>query len=267
MKRYLVLLSLIIAMLVSAVGTSFAQTNATGTVTATYLNVRNAPSVNANRIAVLQRGYSAGLIGKNSDSTWYQIILEGGSGWVNASYLNIVNGHTVPVITIPPTSQPEVFYGFVNTGALNIRPIPSAVNNTPLTFVLRNTRLGILGRNADNSWFKVRSPNNIEGWVRSRYLDLPAGDPIIPILDGGTTPLPSQVTGYVNTGALNIRSVPNPVNNIPLRYILRNTGVMVIGRTSDSEWYKITADGTTGWVRGKYITITNGVLSNTPITS
>ncbi len=267
MKRYLVSISLLLVMLMSAIGTSLAQTpttNATGTVTAYWLNIRSAPSSNSTSLGVLQRGYSAGLVGKNADASWYQIILEGGTGWVSGAYLNVVNGHTVPVVTAP-NLESEAFYGHVNTGALNIRPVASAVNNTPITTASRNERLGILGRTADNQWFKVRNSGNIIGWVRSSYLSLPAGDPVIPILSDGTTPS-VQVTGYVNTGALNIRSVPSPTNNIPLRYILRNTSVSVVGRTGDSQWYQVTADGTTGWVRGKYITITNGNLSTTPIT-
>jgi len=268
MKRYIITISLLVTLFISLVGTSLAQpptTNATGTVTAWWLNVRSGPSVSSQRIATIARGYSAGVIGKNSDSTWYQLILPGGSGWVSGQYLNVINSHTVPVVgSTTPGTQPEAFYAFVDTGALNIRPVPSAVGNTPITFVQRNTRLGILGRTADNTWFKVRTSNGVEGWVRTSYLEIPAGDPIIPVLDAGTPT--SNVTGYVNTGALNIRSVPSATNNIPLRYILRSTGVTVIGRTGNSEWYQVTADGTTGWVRGKYITITAGNVANTPVT-
>ena len=69
-----------------------------------------------------------------------------------------------------------------------------------------------------------------------------------------------------NTGALNIRTVPTWFNNTPIKYLLRNTSVNIIGRTGDSEWYRVSADGVIGWVRGKYVAITSGNVANAPIT-
>ncbi len=271
MQRHLTLIAIVIVSLFVAVGSSFAQTTvATGTVTAYQLNVRTEPSITANRIATLSQGYTAGVIGKNSNSTWYQIILQGGSGWVSGSYLTVTNAHTVPV-TYGNAQQVVVAGGLVNTGALNIRSVPSPVNNIPIVYVLRNTPLTITGRNADSTWVKVTTSNNVQGWVNSRYVTVTSGSiASLPILtEGNPTPTP-QPSGYaqgqVNTGALNIRSIPSPVNNIPLTYILRNTTVNVIGRNADSSWYQISVNNTVGWVRGSYITITNGNVGNAPVT-
>lgn len=271
MQRHLTLIAIVIVSLFVAVGSSFAQTTvATGTVTAYYLNVRTEPSVTANRIATVSQGYTAGVIGKNGDSTWYQIILQGGSGWVSGRYLSVTNAHTVPVTY--GAQQVVVAGGLVNTGALNIRTVPSPVNNIPITYVLRNTPLTITARNADSTWVKVTTSNNVQGWVNSRYLTVTSGTiASLPIHTDGNpvpTPVPStgHAQGFVNTGALNIRSVPNPTNNIPLTYILRNTTVNVVGRNADSSWYQISANNTNGWVRSRYITITSGIAGNAPVT-
>lgn len=274
MQRHLTLLAILIISLLVAVGSSFAQTTiAVGTVTAWQLNVRTAPSVNADRITTLNQGYAAGVIGKNSDSTWYQIILEGGSGWVNGSYLSITNAHTVP-ITYMTSQQPIIAGGLVNTGALNIRPIPSPTNNVPLTYVLRNTPLTIFARNTDSSWVKVTTSNNIQGWVRSKYVDVTSGDiNAVPILTENNpipTPIPpasqNYAQGFVNTGALNIRSIPNPTNNVPIIFAYQNTTVHIIGRTGDSSWVNVAVNGVLGWARSRYITVTSGNIADVPIT-
>lgn len=273
MKHRIVLFIVVILALLASVGSTFAQsTVATGTVTAWALNVRTAPSINAQRIGTLRWGYTAGVVGKNSDSSWYQIILEGGSGWVSGQYLAVTNAHTVPVTynSQTPTNPPAVAGGLVNTGALNIRPIPSPTNNVPITYVLRNTPLTIFGRNADSSWYKVVTSNNVQGWVRSTYVNVTSGDinslPVITENVPTPTPAPTMTQGYVNTGALNIRHTPSPFNNVPIKYILRNTTVNIVGRTGDSEWYQVRVDNTLGWVRGKYITVTNGDIGSLPIT-
>lgn len=273
MQQYLTRFTLLIISLFIAVGSSFAQTTtAAGTVTASQLNVRASPFVTAERIATVNHGYTAGVIGKNSDSTWYQIILEGGSGWVSANYLAVTNAHTVPV-TYATAQQVVVAGGLVNTGALNIRPVPSPVNNIPITYVLRNTPLTIFARNADSTWVKVTTSNNVQGWVRSKYVSVTSGTiSSLPIFTEGNpipTPTPQAVRyaqGYVNTGALNIRSIPSPTNNVPLIFAYRNTTVHIIGRTSDLRWYNVSVNGVLGWARSRYINISSGNIADVPIT-
>lgn len=276
MKRYLTLLAITIVAMCFAVGSGFAQsTTAVGTVTASALNVRTSPFANAQLITTVSKGYTAGVVGKNNTSTWYQIILPGGFGWVNGSYISVTNAHTVPVtFTETGTTPPVVAGGYVNTGALNIRPFPSPTGNTPITHVLRNTTLTIWGRNADSSWYKVTTSSNVQGWVRGRYVTVTSGNigslPVITETTPTPTPVPppnqTYAQGYVNTGALNVRSVPSATNNVPLRYILRNTTVNVVGRTGDSEWYQVSAQGIVGWVRGRYITVSSGNVGNAPVT-
>ncbi len=269
MKRFITLFILSLALLLVPVATSFAQsTVAQGTVTAWYLNVRTSPFANAERITTVSRGYTAGVIGKNDTSTWYQIILPGGSGWVHGNYLSVTNAHTVPV-TYTVTPAPVVAGGYVNTGRLNIRSFPSPYNNVPITNVARNTTLTIFARNPDSSWYKVTTSSNVQGWVRSTYVNVTSGNindlPII--TEEVPAPVPQfYAQGYVNTGALNIRTVPSPFFNAPITSIRMNTTVNIIGRTNDQQWYQVNVNGTIGWVRGRYISITNGAVINAPVT-
>ncbi len=72
-----------------------------------YVNVRNAPSTDANRISSIdpQRTYS--VIGRNADSSWYQINYGSGTGWV-AGYVTRRGGDcsNVPVTYTPPSPMP-----------------------------------------------------------------------------------------------------------------------------------------------------------------
>lgn len=268
-KQSIRVLSLLIMMLFMSIGTSFAQsTTAVGTVITGALNVREQPFATANIITTVTQGYTAGVIGKNSDSSWYQIILPGGSGWVSGHYLAVTNAHTVPVTYNSGTTTPVVAGGFVNTGMLNVRPIPSPYNNTPLTQVALNTGLTIFGRNADSTWYKVVTPTNVQGWVRSTYITVTSGNiSTLPIITDNTPPVQSVYAyGYVNTGALNLRPVPSPFYNIPIRYYYRNTTVEIIGRNADSSWYQVRIGDAIGWMRGKYIAITSGDIYSAPVT-
>lgn len=270
MKQRLIFILILVLSMVASIGISSAQTTtAVGTVTAWSLNVRTTPTVNAPRIGTLSQGYTAGVIGKNNDSTWYQIILEGGSGWVSGQYLSVTNAHTVPVTytTTPSTpQQPVTAGGLVNTGALNIRTVPSPVNNVPIMYVLRHTPLTIFARTGDNEWYKVVTSNNVQGWVRGKYVNVTSGNiNNLPIEGGTPQPQPVVTQGYVNTWALNVRAVPSPFNNIPITFILRGTTVNIVGRSSDSQWYQVDVNNTIGWVRGRYITITNGNIASLPV--
>jgi uncharacterized protein YgiM (DUF1202 family) len=71
----------------------------TGTVVnAHFLNVRTAPSpIWGGIITVISRGQSYPAIGRNADSSWWQIRVGGSTGWVSGRYFSVPSGHTLPV--------------------------------------------------------------------------------------------------------------------------------------------------------------------------
>lgn len=262
------LLIIALVLLLVPAGLAAAQTTtATGTVTAYWLNVRTAPTVDADIIARLPRGYTAGVTGRNADASWYQILIPGGSGWVSGAYLSVTNAHTVPVVGAP-TAQVT---GYIDTGALNVRSVPSPYNNDPIATFYRGTTVDIIGRNADSSWYQVQvGYGPVTGWVNGRYITITNGNINGVPVTSNTTPTPPPVqdyaSGYVNTGALNIRPVPRWWGNTPLTFIYRNTTVDIIGRNADASWYLVELpNGTTGWARSRYITVTTGSANNAPV--
>lgn len=75
------------------------QPTAYGTVTAYFLNVRSTPNPFIfNILAVIARGQTYAVIGRNAAGTWYQINLGNGIvGWVNGTYFAVTNGVGLPI--------------------------------------------------------------------------------------------------------------------------------------------------------------------------
>lgn len=74
-------------------------TNAYGTVTSYFLNVRTAPNPYVyNIITVIARNQTFTVIGRNAAGTWWQISLGNGlTGWVRGTFFSVVNGQNVPI--------------------------------------------------------------------------------------------------------------------------------------------------------------------------
>lgn len=73
-----------------------APTGATATVKAWVLNVRNAPLTGA-VIAKVRFNETYNVVGRNSDSSWWQINVNGTIGWVSGRYVTVTNPGSVPV--------------------------------------------------------------------------------------------------------------------------------------------------------------------------
>jgi len=275
--RLLWIVSLIVLLLVPS-AFALAQ-NATGTVTAGALNLRAQPTLTAPVITQLPNGARVGVVGRTESFTWYYVSTGSGAGWVSGAYLRVDFPQNVPVLqTTPPppvhpspTPVPPVHFdviAVVNTGALNVRSVPSGFNNHPIGRLQRNDQVVVVGRTADNGWYQIQFGTGL-GWIDGDFTYLLQGSlSSVPVTNGGVTPPPVATTrGYVNTGALNIRSVPDWRYNMPLTFVFRNTSMTLIGRTADSEWYQIQLDsGLIGWVRGRYLTVSQGNVFNLPVT-
>ena len=76
-------------------GVLFAQSNAS-------LRVRRGPGTNQARIAALNVGDSATVVGRTADSSWLQIRTDNGiEGWVSNSFITLVGD--IPLTSIPIT--------------------------------------------------------------------------------------------------------------------------------------------------------------------
>jgi uncharacterized protein YgiM (DUF1202 family) len=82
------------------------------TVTGAFrLNVRNVPSaINTTILTKINRNESYSIVGRNSNSSWWQINVNGTIGWVNARFVTAFNATNIPITDggaqVVPTSTP-----------------------------------------------------------------------------------------------------------------------------------------------------------------
>ncbi|MEW6580273.1 MAG: PA14 domain-containing protein [Chloroflexota bacterium] len=80
-------------------------------VTAWVLNVRDAP-LTGNVITKIRRGETYPVVGRNADSSWWQINVNGTVGWVSGAWVVVTQGGGVGVTTPTPIPTPTVSYGY-----------------------------------------------------------------------------------------------------------------------------------------------------------
>lgn len=267
-----------------------AQVTAPATVNTGALNVRSGPGIEYGTVDVVYQGQTVTMLGRNADASWIYIRTPNNvDGWVNINYLSFtINPFDLPTIgTQPPTFptatstpqavNPIAIYGVVNTGALNVRSGPSPQFSRVDTVYFGDT-IFLSGRNADGSWVFGTTPNNINGWMNSRYLTLTSPVSMLPVIDNsvptvpitpiatvpGVTPVPTAIptnTAVVTSGSLNVRAGAG-VGYSRVTVLSNADLVLLVGRNLDSTWLLISNySGQQGWVNAKYLATTTNVAT------
>lgn len=243
---------------------------ARGIVNTYRLNVRTAPDVRADVIATLAGGTGVDIIGRNSNSTWFEVVLNDGRvGWVASAYLVERNGqgeyadrqNSDQIAGLPAA------IGLIRANRLNVRVSPD-----PLAAIVKvavgGERVTLLRQNSDSSWYYVQFEDNSEGWVYSEYISFYLGDTSqaeTVTVPQSARPSTTYSNGLVNQPRLNIRAMPAP-NGVVLDTVGYMSRVDVIGRNANTTWLQVDVNGTVGWVYAPYITPNVGNFANAPIT-
>lgn len=145
--------------------------NARIVVTSSQLNVRQNPSIAANVLTRITKDQTYAVVGRNADSSWWQINVNGTVGWVNAYYTSASNIQNVPVTSVnTQVNPPATAYSATATANVNLRT-GAGTNYGVLNVIPRNASVSILARNLDRSWWQVNY-RGVVGWVSSRYIVL-----------------------------------------------------------------------------------------------
>ncbi|GIL11434.1 MAG: hypothetical protein BroJett038_01540 [Chloroflexota bacterium] len=159
--------------------------SATGTVvTAFRLNVRSAPDVRGDILTKINRGETYPVVGRNADSTWWQINVNGTLGWAFGRFLSVSNPGAVPVtqaegaVTGPP---PATGFSATPVATVNFRGGPGT-QHAILGQIARGVSVPVVGRTANNDWWQV-TYQGVTGWISARFapLDSVANAGAIPI--------------------------------------------------------------------------------------
>lgn len=149
-----------------------ASTGITGTVvTALRLNVRSAPSVNAPILTKINQNETYPVLGRNADSTWWQMNVNGTVGWVYWRFLNVSNPAAVTLASATSSSTddqpPTTGYALTTQSTVNVRSTPGT-NSAIIGQIAPGQRVAVVGRNAGNNWWQVNY-RQITGWVNARW--------------------------------------------------------------------------------------------------
>lgn len=149
------------------------QTGTTATVTALRLNVRSSPETTATILLKVNRNESYPVTGSNSDRSWYQVNVNGVTGWVFGRFVSI-SGAGVPVVNpggSPSVSQPvDTGYNVTALDTVNIRSGPGT-SNAVLGKLPRNATARVVGRTSNNAWWQVNYDGLI-GWTSSTFAQI-----------------------------------------------------------------------------------------------
>jgi uncharacterized protein YgiM (DUF1202 family) len=213
------------------------------------------------------------MLGRNANSSWVKIRLSNGTeGWVNAASTYItpsVAVSSLPFADSPAQPQPPVP---VAPGAvLSLRSGPG-FNYLVSGTVYQGLQVTAIGRNAANTWLKVRLSDGQEGWIGVQYVQLSIPVSNLPVLDGTTTPpttgtpIPPATTYWatVNTGAANLRSGPGIGYSI-VTVVTQGQNVSLLARNNVSSWAKVQlTNGLVGWINASLLDA-NVAINTLPI--
>lgn len=213
-----------------------ALTCGVGTVTGDSLRLRSEAHTDSTILTTAVKGTQV-LVLEDQVNGWYQVELDGQTGYMSADYLSV-----------SAQSDAELGTAVLNTdgSTLNLRSGPGteydAVASIPADAVLTITGL-------DNGWYKT-SYNNKDGYVRSDFVTL----------SSSAEAKQATRTGVLNTGgsSLNLRSGPGTgyakVASIPAGAVLTITG-------EENGWYTVTYGGKSGYVSADYVTIVDSAAA------
>ncbi len=249
-------------------GDGFEIMNAEGQVYNTNsLNIRITTSTNANIIGSYSNGTKIKILGKVGD--WYQVKSSAGYGFVHKDYVKILSNNTnnndnnnggsnnesKPETPTQPTQQTGTIINI--STSLNVRA--GASTNSKIVGTLRNgATINIVGK--EGSWYKIQGSPFGTGYVHGDYVRV-NGNATPEVPNTPSTPETPQNPTVTQTGQvvdvstkLNIRSGAGTNFGI-VGSLGANATVNIIGK--EGNWYKISHNGTVGYVSADYIRVNN----------
>jgi cell wall-associated NlpC family hydrolase len=198
----------------------------TGTVENGPLRFRSGPGTSYAILGEADAGKTVIVLSAAADG-WCYVSFNGAEGYMWADYLSV----TMPV--------PQEKNAVVQSGILNLRAGPST--SYDILAAAKQGEAVTLLAGPDNGWYKVCYQGTV-GYMSASYLS--GGE----VAASGEEDLGS---GTVNVGALNMRSGPGTDYG---RVLILYQGATVELLSLDNGWYKISYNGTVGYVSSVYIT-------------
>jgi cell wall-associated NlpC family hydrolase len=217
-RKYLLLISIIIAVLLAFTVTASAEAEKEGIVTADTLNIRNAPNTSSEVVFSVSMDEIVEILAESGE--WFKIKYDGQEGWAFGQYISRI-GEVASL-------------GIIDSNDVNVRSDGSLAAQV-IDRVNTGDKVTVTERIGD--WYKIGYADK-EGWVYKDYLTV-IGEAIAP--------------GTVNADELNVRVDPS-VNAKVLKKLGNGDKVDIYGKSG--EWYIVEAgEKQYGWVHSDYIAL------------
>ena len=141
----------------------------TATVTAYFLNVRATPNPFTGAILTrISNGQTFPVVGRNADTSWLQLNVNGLVGWVNSRYMFAPNAALAPITDASSQPVPPQATATVTAYFLNVRSGPGP-HFPALAIISRGQTFPVVGRNAAGTWVQLNVGGTI-GWVNRGWV-------------------------------------------------------------------------------------------------
>ena len=208
-------------------------------VSASALNLRSGAGADTAILTTIPRGTTVVVLQKQS-SSWYRVYYNGTTGYVSSDYLKNYSATASLNLT-----------GTVNDSDVRIRDRASTGGNI-LGTASRGASVSVIG--IDNGWYKVSAQGHT-GYMRSDYITLGNGSSSSSASSSGSSGSSSGSSssgkaGIVTGNYVNFRTGPS-ISSSVIRVLSKGTSVSVLEEISG--WYKLTYNGTTGYMSSQYV--------------
>jgi len=216
--------------------------NDTRVITCGTLNLREAATTDSEVIG--KYGWGTEVLVKGVSGDWSYVEVGGQSGYMYSKYLG-GEGETNTIA-----------YVVTNSRGLNLRKSP---NGDIITSFPRGTKVTVLA--TDGAWSKV-SVGEKTGYMLSQWLSSskPSSGNASGSVQGSIGS--AVVSNPKDTQVLFLRSKPS-IESEALGYFLNGKSVILLEKLDG--WYKVSVDGKTGYMMGKFLTVKDTVPASATV--
>ncbi len=205
-------------------------------VTTTALNLRKSAGTGGSLITTIKKGKTVEVISDAGDG-WWKVTYNNSTGYVYGKYL-----------TENTTNLKQT------TAALRLRSSAKTTTSSNILLTIPKGAVVESFTKYTNGWYKV-SYNGTVGYASGQYLTAaPAGSTASSgSSSSGSSSSSSQTVK--TTGNLNMRSSMSLSSSANIILTIPKGDTVTNVSKQDDGWYKVTYDGKTGYVKGKYLAV------------
>ncbi|WP_342598476.1 SH3 domain-containing protein [Psychrobacillus sp. FSL H8-0483] len=187
------------------------------------LNVRTEPSTSSATIGQINEGNQ--FVAYKSEGEWVEIDFQGQKGWVNQSYITLIEQPSAEVKPAPTPSKEKLFV--VSVDVLNVRA-KADLSSKKIGQVEKGEQFEILS--TDHNWVQVQLENGKKGWLYSFYGRFTN--------DVESPPSTDDTNGTITVlyNGTNLRSDSATNSNVVKR---ADAGESYVVLESINDWYKV----------------------------